>query len=251
MSILEKYVENLAVKRNLLQSTIEAYKLDINEYLEFLKEKNIDILNTDENIFYEYFSDVEKNYKKATFNRKYSTVRGFYKFLLKNRYIEKIFEYKLSADKSSNEVREKKNIVFKKNEYQDFINSLSDNFNEIRLKLISKMIVEYKISLVNIFEIQIKDLLKYDFQKIIIVRNNKIITYDIDKEMKEELENYYKKYASEKRFLFGVYGKSTFISDLKRYNLDFKTLKNCMQEDEKNLIENIRKIYFDIGIGDK
>lgn len=251
MSILEKYVENLAVKKNLLQSTIEAYKLDINEYLEFLKEKNIDILNTDENIFYEYFSDVEKNYKKATFNRKYSTVRGFYKFLLKNRYIEKIFEYKLSADKSSNEVREKKNIVFKKNEYQDFINSLSDNYNEIRLKLISKMIVEYKISLVNIFEIQIKDLLKYDFQKIIIVRNNKIITYDIDKEMKEELENYYKKYASEKRFLFGVYGKSTFISDLKRYNLDFKTLKNCMQEDEKNLIENIRKIYFDIGIGDK
>ena len=36
-----------------------------------------------------------------------------------------------------------------------------------------------------------------------------------------------------------------------RYNLDFKTLKNCMQEDEKELIENIRKIYFEIGIGDK
>ena len=33
--------------------------------------------------------------------------------------------------------------------------------------------------------------------------------------------------------------------------LDFKTLKNCMQEDEKDLIENIRKIYFEIGIGDK
>jgi len=54
----------------------------------------------------------------------------------------------------------------------------------------------------------------------------------------------------EKRFLFGAYGKSTFISDLKRYKLDFKTLKNCMQEDEKDLIENIRKVYFEIGIGD-
>ena len=32
--------------------------------------------------------------------------------------------------------------------------------------------------------------------------------------------------------------------------LDFKTLKNCMQEDEKDLIENIRKMYFEIGIGD-
>ena len=252
MDILEKYIENLEVKKNLLQTTVEAYKFDINEYLEFLKEKNIDILDTDENIFNEYFSNVEKNYKSATFNRKYSTIRGFYKFLLKNRYIDKIFEYKLSVDKSSDKIIDKKNnIVFKQKEYQDFINSLSDNFNEMRLKLISKMIVEYKISLINIFEIQIKDLLKYDFQKIIIVRNNKIINYDIGIEMKEELKNYYEKYAIEKRFLFGVYGKSTFISDLKRYNLDFKTLKNCMQKDEKELIENIRKIYFEIGIGDK
>ena len=251
MDILEKYIENLVVKKNLLQTTIEAYKIDINEYLEFLKKRDIDILNSDEKIFKEYFLDIEKNYKKATFSRKYSTIRGFYKFLLKNRYIEKIFEYKLSINKVDNEIIAKKNdILFKKKEYQDFINSLSDNFNEVRLKLISKMIVEYRISLMNIFEIQIKDLLKYDFQKIIIVRNNKIITYDINKEMKEELEDYYKKYAFEKRFLFGAYGKSTFTSDLKRYNLDFKTLKNCMQEDEKDLIENIRKIYFEIGIGD-
>ena len=251
MDILEKYIENLEVKKNLLQTTIEAYKLDINEYLEFLKERNIDILDTNEKIFNDYFSNVEKNYKSATFNRKYSTIRGFYKFLLKNRYIDTIFEYKLSVNKSSDKVIDKKNnIVFKQKEYQEFINSLSDNFNEMRLKLISKMIVEYKINLVNIFEIQIKDLLKYDFQKIIIVRNNKIISYDIDKLMEEDLKNYYKKYAFEKRFLFGAYGKSTFISDLKRYNLDFKTLKNCMQEDEKDLIENIRRIYFEIGIGD-
>ena len=252
MDILEKYIENLEVKKNLLQTTIEAYKLDINEYLEFLKERNIDILDTNEKIFNDYFSNVEKNYKSATFNRKYSTIRGFYKFLFKNRYIDKIFEYKLSVDKSCDEVINKKNnIIFRQKEYQDFINSLSDNFNEMRLKLISKMIVEYKISLVNIFEIQIKDLLKYNFQKIVIIRNNKIITYDVDKVMEEELKNYYGKYAVEKRFLFGVYGKSTFISDLKRYNLDFKILKNCMQEDEKDLIENIRKIYFEIGIGDK
>lgn len=254
MNILEKYIKSLEIKKNLLQSTIEAYKLDINEYLVFLKEKNIDILDTDEKIFNEYFSNVEKNYKRATFNRKYSTIRGFYKFLLKNRYIEKIFEYQLSVNKSidkvSNESKKKDDIIFRKKEYQNFINSLSDNFNEIRLKLISKMIVEYRISLVNIFEIQIKDLLKYNFQKIIIVRDNKIISYDIDNEMEEELKKYYEKYAFEKRFLFGAYGKSTFISDLKRYNLNFKILKNSVLEDEKEIIENIRKIYFEIGIGD-
>ena len=36
VNILEKYTENLIVKKNLLQTTIDAYKLDINEYLEFL-----------------------------------------------------------------------------------------------------------------------------------------------------------------------------------------------------------------------
>lgn len=255
MNILEKYIENLAVKKNLLQSTIEAYKLDINEYLEFLKGKKADILNSDEKIFNEYFFDVEKNYKIATFNRKYSTIRGFYKFLLKNRYIEKIFEYKLSVDKSIDKVNSKSNqkneIIFRKKEYQDFINSLSDNFNEMRLKLISKMIVEYKINLINIFEIQIKDLIKYDFQKIIILRNNKIISYDVNNEMEKELKKYYEKYLSEKRFLFGNYGKSTFISDLKRYNLNFKILKNSMLEDEEEMVANIRKKYFEIGIGDK
>ena len=41
VDILEKYIENLVVKKNLLQTTVEAYKFDITEYLEFLKEKNI------------------------------------------------------------------------------------------------------------------------------------------------------------------------------------------------------------------
>lgn len=250
MDILEKYIENLEVKKNLLQTTIEAYKLDINEYLEFLKERNIDILDTNEKIFNDYFSNVEKNYKSATFNRKYSTIRGFYKFLLKNRYIDKIFEYKLTKKTNDKVSKENRTEVFKKNEYEAYINSLSDNFNEVRLKLISRMIAEAKISLINIFEIEIKDLLKYNFEKIIVFRNSKIVTYEISTEISKELKEYYEKYAIEKRYLFGSYKKSSLISDLKRYNLDFKTLKNCLQEDEEEINKKIREIYFKIGIGD-
>ena len=39
VDILEKYIENLVIKKNLLQSSVEAYKLDINEYLSFLENK--------------------------------------------------------------------------------------------------------------------------------------------------------------------------------------------------------------------
>ena len=39
VDILEKYIENLVIKKNLLQSSVEAYKLDINEYLSFQRIK--------------------------------------------------------------------------------------------------------------------------------------------------------------------------------------------------------------------
>ena len=66
----------------------------------------------------------------------------------------------------------------------------------------------------------------------------------------------YSKYVSFAIFLFlGLMMlKEALKKEEMKYEekyLDFKTLKNCMQEDEKDLIENIRKIYFEIGIGDK
>ena len=250
MDILEKYIENLVIKKNLLDSSVEAYKLDINEYLTFLESKEKDILNSNENLFIEYFKKIENKYSVASFKRKYSTIRNFYKFLLKNRYIDKIFEYKLTKKVNNDISKETKYKIFKKDEYEAYISSLTDNFNEVRLKLISRMIAEAKISLINIFEIEIKDLVKYDFEKIIVFRNSKIITYEISTEISKELKEYYEKYAVEKRYLFGSYKKSSLISDLKRYNLDFKTLKNCLQEDEEEINKNIREIYFKIGIGD-
>jgi len=48
VDILEKYIENLVIKKNLLQSSVEAYKLDINEYLSFLENKEKDIFNSNE-----------------------------------------------------------------------------------------------------------------------------------------------------------------------------------------------------------
>lgn len=250
VDILEKYIENLVIKKNLLDSSVEAYKLDISEYLSFLENKEKNILNSNEDLFIEYFKEVEDKYSVASFKRKYSTIRNFYKFLLKNRYIDKIFKYKLTKKLNDEISKDDKSEVFKKNEYEAYISSLTDNFNEVRLKLISRMIAEAKISLINIFEIEIKDLVKYNFEKIIVFRNSKIITYEISPEISKELKEYYKKHAVEKRYLFGSYKKSSLISDLKRYNLDFKTLKNCLQEDEEEINKNIREIYFKIGIGD-
>ena len=66
MDILEKYIENLVIKKNLLDSSVEAYKLDINEYLTFLESKEKDILNSNEDLFIKYFKEIENKYGEVT-----------------------------------------------------------------------------------------------------------------------------------------------------------------------------------------
>ena len=121
----------------------------------------------------------------------------------------------------------------------------------MRIKIISKLVAEYNITLINIFEIQIIDLLKYDFQKVVIARNNKIIGYNINKEMEEILKKYYNEYAFEKRFLFGAYSKISFNSEINKYGISYKMLKSALIENDEDLKENIKNLYFEIGIGDE
>lgn len=250
VDILDKYIDNLTIKKNLNPLTIGAYENDIKDYLSFLEQNKKNIYDEDEEIFKMYFKSVEENYKKTTFIKKYSTIRGFYKYLLKNRQVSKIFEYK-SKKIFSEDLRDEKNENFDRNDFQNFLESLPDTFEGARIKIISMLAVEYNIPLLSIFEIQIKDLVKYDFQKIVIVKNNKITSYDVDNEMEEILKKYYQDYAFEKRFLFGAYSSMAFNTELKKYGLNFKTLKSSMKEDENIIVENIRRIYFEIGIGDK
>ena len=131
------------------------------------------------------------------------------------------------------------------------MNQLSENLNELRIKLICRLVIECNINLTNIFEIQINDLLKYDFKKVIIRKNRKIISYDLEKEFEELLSSYYKKYAIEKRFLFGAYSKASFNNDMKKYNVNLRKLKKSLEEEDNDIQAKIRELYFNIGIGDK
>ena len=245
MDILEKYMENLRLKKNLNYLTMEAYEVDVKDYLSFLEKNNKSIFDLDEELFKKYFEEIEKKYKPSTFIKRYSAVRGIYKYLFKTRQIDKIFQYKLIKGKEN--LVKKENLDFGKKEYYEFLENLPNSFEGIRIKIISKLVAEYNITLINIFEIQIVDLLKYDFQKVVIARNNKIIGYNINKEMEEILKKYYDEYAFEKRFLFGAYSKISFNSEINKYGISYKMLKSALIEND----EDLKNLYFEIGIGDE
>ena len=84
VDLLELYLEELRNKKNLSELSIEAYQNQIEDYLLFLKQNGENITEVKKNVFDEYFIELEKKYKKTSLRKKYSIIRGFYKFLFKN-----------------------------------------------------------------------------------------------------------------------------------------------------------------------
>lgn len=248
---IEKFLEEMRLKKNISNLTITAYESDLNDYVKYMSSKEINIFKVKEEEYKEYFEFLKAKFKFTSFRRKNSSIKNFYKYLWKSKLVDKIFDYNIE-NYNIKLVKEKfLNDSNKKNDYYIFITSLKDTLYDNRIKLISMLVAELNMSLLNIFEIQIRDLLKYNFKKIVVSRNNKISAYDLNENLEEILKNYYEKYAFEKRFLFGTYNIQTFRKDLKNFGFSLADLKIALVESEEEMYKNIKKIYFEIGIGDR
>lgn len=247
---VENFLEELSLKKSLSSSTIIAYEKDLNDYIDYMKTKELNIFELNEKEYKEYFDFLKTEFKISSFRRKYSSIKNFYKYLWKNKLVTNIFEYDLDNENTNLTFSMTLKSEIKKIDYQDFINSLGNNFYDTRLKIVSMLVAELNINLANIFEIQIKDLIKYNFKKIVVNRNHKIYDYDLNENIEKTLRDYYEKYAFEKRFLFSTYNIQAFRNDLKKYNLNIANLKVALVEDEETMYKNIKKKYFEIGIGD-
>ena len=83
---LEDFKTYLSFEKNYSEHTVKGYASDI---LSFLIWLNADCLNVDINKLREYQHFIQRfNYKKTTILRKIASIRGFYKYLYKERYID-------------------------------------------------------------------------------------------------------------------------------------------------------------------
>ena len=88
---LLEYISYLTLERNLSANTSASYSNDIKQFISFLEEKRIiDINNVDANLISAYLADKKKTkLQSSTISRKLSSLKGFFKFLYRNHYIEK------------------------------------------------------------------------------------------------------------------------------------------------------------------
>lgn len=84
---LEKYVDYLKYERNYSLYTIDNYKSDILEFINYLNINYLDINYDDVKNYLMYLKDT-KNDNNSSIDRKLSSLRSFYKYLVNNDIID-------------------------------------------------------------------------------------------------------------------------------------------------------------------
>ena len=87
---LLEYLEYLKYQKNYSDYTIDSYKNDIVEYLNYLNRESLNFKKVEYSDirFYLMFLKDEKKDNNSSINRKLSSLRGFYKFLANEGYVK-------------------------------------------------------------------------------------------------------------------------------------------------------------------
>ena len=154
--LIEKFLDYLQLEKNYSSNTLSAYKRDLIQYNNFIIENNgnLEIENADYKIIRSWIvSIVNSNISNRSINRKVSSLKSFYKFLIKTDTI------KSSPLKAHSPLKQSKKIQVPFS--QEEINSLldSDFFTNDYKGVLQKSIIAFfyftgvrRIELINIKE---------------------------------------------------------------------------------------------------
>jgi len=88
MKYLEDYLHYLKYEKKYSEETINSYELDILEYIDYADNNKISIENAKYNDVSKFLMDLSnRNEKATTLSRKISSLRGFYKFLIREKVV--------------------------------------------------------------------------------------------------------------------------------------------------------------------
>ena len=91
MKMIEKYLEYIAVEKRYSPNTITSYRKDLSDFLQFVmdSEETEDVVHVHKKVIRNFMvSLAEHNMTKRSINRKLSTLRSFYLYLLRIGEIE-------------------------------------------------------------------------------------------------------------------------------------------------------------------
>lgn len=194
--IIIKFIEYLEYEKGYSKKTLISYENDLQLFRQFLKEEKIKKLEEiNYNTIRKYLSLLhEKKYTSTSISRKISTLRTFYKYLLKEKRIDKN-----PMTLISNPKKEKKLPNYLKyNELEKLLNSIDiSKKEEIRNKLIIELLYSTGIRVSELINIKMKDIDIKENQITILGKGNKERIVLFGKEAKKTLKLYISNFQEE------------------------------------------------------
>ncbi len=83
---IEKFIENIAIKKNLTKNTLLSYKNDVYQFVNYLNLENLNLL--DEKKVDKYLAILASKYSQTSHCRKLSSLKSFLSFLFDKKYID-------------------------------------------------------------------------------------------------------------------------------------------------------------------
>lgn len=135
--LIEKFIDYLRLEKNYSNHTITAYKTDLNNFSQYLVESelNIEIEHVDYKIIRLWILKmVNQNISNRSINRKISSLKSFYKFLIKTDTVKVSPLVAHSPLKQSKKIQ----VPFSKEEVNNLLdnNYFKDDYNGILKKTI-------------------------------------------------------------------------------------------------------------------
>lgn len=262
MDLIKEFLDNSKNIGKINSNTLEIYRKDIEDFDGFIVGKELidatsqDILN--------YIEKLKERYSDRSIYRKMSSIKSFYKYLCKNRVIDRSPLLEIELPKKVT----KSTLPLEKWEIKNILDVCNDSYEERRDLLIIKILAETGLKIGDVLDLEKESLKLADYKVINIYTNSRFISENLSLKLSQDLEEFCevmlsKEYPGRNRIFdelsrqsfrvrFMIYAKKAGIQRDVSPSMIKKMIIEEKLKDENGitLLDKIRAEYMRIGIGD-
>lgn len=217
---IKEFLDYLRLEKGSSEKTIKSYNVDITYFFNLTNKSYDKIIKDDIFLFIEHLKS--SNFKHNTIQRKISSLKSFYRFLYINKYIE------IDPINSIKTMKKQKRLpeVLDENDFKKIIETYNSEPNNVRDKLILKLLIATGARVSEIVNLNISDIEDNDYKYIrVLGKGSKYryipIYHDIALELKNFILREREILKSKNTYkLFPNTNRSSFYSSLKKHALN-------------------------------
>lgn len=262
MDFINEFLVDSKANGRINSSTLEIYRKDIEDFDGFIIGK--DLIDVETQDLVNYIEELKKKYSDMSIYRKMSSLKSFYRYLLKAKIIDVNPTKDIELPNRVKKVTE----PLEKWELKRILDVCDETYEGKRDSLVIKLLYETGFKIGDILSLEKDELSRYEYKIINIRSASKILNQKISENLSKELKFFSERllpnvYTNRNKLFqeltregfrvrFIGYGKKAELERDISPNMIKKivTEEKIRDEDGVSLIDKIREQYMRIGIGD-